>query len=282
MRFALVASLLALGTWLTPAIAAADTISYADFSSVASLNLVGNAAQAGSALRVTEAAPDHAGSAWHDTKHDVAGGFETTFEFQITNPGQLNVGEAGGDGFAFVIQNASATAFTSKGDTGFYMGYEIENSLAVEFDTFDNFFWTTAPALEPNNNHVGVQSRGTAENTASFSAATADAYLGSATVAPNLSDGAVHTGKVVYAPGTLSVFVDDLDNAVLTVSVDLDALLALDGGSAYVGFTAGGDTAYENHDILSWSFASTIPEPTTFALLSLGLVGLGIGARRRV
>lgn len=262
--------------------AKADTITYADFSSITGLNLVGNTAQVGDVLRLTEAEADHNGAAWHADKVNVQSGFETVFTFRITDPGQDNVGELGGDGFAFVIQNTSGTALSSKGDAGFYMGYEIANSLAVEFDMFDNYWWPTAPSTEPNANHVGVQSRGTAENTPSHTNDRLDAYLGSQVVTPNMSDGVVHTGKVTYDPGTLSIFVDDLGNAVLEVSVDLETLLDLDAGTAYVGFTAGGDTAYENHDLLSWSFSSTsaLAEPTTLALLGLGLVGIGLGACR--
>lgn len=263
--------------------ARAGVISYADFSSTAGLTLVGNTAQAGDVLRLTEAAPYHNGAAWHDDKHDVQGGFETTFTFRITAPGQDNVGELGGDGFAFVIQNTSGSALSSVGDAGFYMGYEIANSLAVEFDTFYNSWWPTAPSAEPNGNHVGVQSRGTAENTASYSVDRMDAHLGSQTVAANMSDGAVHTAKVTYGGGTLRVFVDDMVDSVLDVPVDLGTLLDLDGGAAYVGFVAGGDTAYENHDLLSWSFSSTssVPEPTTLALLGFGLAGLAWTRRRK-
>ena len=67
-------------------------------------------------------------------------------------------GQPGGDGFAFVIQNTSSTAL---GLTNSYMGYEISNSLAAEFDTWRN---SNFLGLEPSNNHVGVQSAGTGVN----------------------------------------------------------------------------------------------------------------------
>ena len=259
-------------------------ITYPDFSSTTGLSLlslVGDAAQAGSALRVSTIPPGSTGAAWYTTKQNVASGFETIFEFQITDQHQSSFGEVGGDGFAFVIQNAGTSAL---GFTNYYMGYEIENSLAVEFDTFYNSWWLTAPATEPSKNHVGVQSRGTVENTASHDSSTADAFLGVANVTPNMSDGALHTAKITYYPGSLKIFVDDLNNPYLDVSVDLDTLLDLDSGKAYVGFTAGGATATENHDITQWTFASNeaVPEPSTFTIMGLGILGYaGYRCRRK-
>jgi hypothetical protein len=52
----------------------------------------------------------------------------------------------------------------------------------------------------------------------------------------------------------MRVFLDDLTNPVLTISLDLSSLLRLDNGSAWVGFTAGTGAAWENHDIVSWQF----------------------------
>lgn len=69
-----------------------------------------------------------------------------------------------------------------------------------------------------------------------------------------MSGGNLHTARIAYTPGTLSVFIDDLEQPVLTVRVDLDTLLELDNGKAWVGITAGTGGSYENHDILSWSF----------------------------
>ena len=86
-----------------------------------------------------------------------------------------------------------------------------------------------------------------------------------------MSDGQVHTASIRYRPGTLSIFVDDLGTAALTVTVDLGTLLNLDSGTAFVGFTGGGAAAFENHDLLNWSFVS-VPEPSSLALLAVAAV----------
>jgi hypothetical protein len=149
--------------------------------------------------------------------------------------------------------------YSSEGQPG------IANSLAVHFDTYPN-------PPDPNGNYVSVQTRGVLPNdsslTYSLGYATLDPYL-------YLKDGYVHTARIQYSPGTLSVFVDDL--VTLTVSLDLGGTLDLDNGRAWVGFTAGTGEAYENHDILSWSFT---PEPATLSLLALG--GLALMRRRRL
>ena len=70
------------------------------------------------------------------------------------------------------------------------------------------------------------------------------------------SDQQIHTAKVAYVPGALRIFLDDLENPSLSVPLNLAAVMSLDEGRAWVGFTSstGGDC--QNHDLLSWSFAS--------------------------
>lgn len=91
--------------------------------------------------------------------------------------------------------------------------------------------------------------------------------IGSTTSIPNLSDGSVHVVKIEYLPGTLRVFLDDLGAPVLTVPLDLDAVLSSTDGTAWVGFTsATGLGAWENHDILSFTFGPSASAQSTVPL----------------
>src|SRR5207244_1968892 len=78
----------------------AATFAYDGFRSPANLVLQANAALLSDRLRVTPAAKAKRGGVWLGDKQPVGVGFETTFQFQITDPCTY-----GGNGFAFVVQN---------------------------------------------------------------------------------------------------------------------------------------------------------------------------------
>ncbi|HEU4401121.1 MAG TPA: PxKF domain-containing protein [Candidatus Polarisedimenticolia bacterium] len=225
-------------------------------------------------LRLTPAVGHQRGSAWFNTKQPVAGGFTTSFQFQ-TSEGSLPPA----DGIAFVIQNNSLSALGRDGGSIGYAdgggdcdgepcdtGGGIKNSLAVEFDTFDNGGATG----DPNANHIAVQSCGigkegpranspghTTENTFGFP----NCLIGDiGNPETTMSDGSVHTVVIDYTPPTCGecpgALVVNLDGAVVsTVSVTIPDLLDLtDGSKAWVGLTSATGDAFENHDILSWTF----------------------------
>jgi hypothetical protein len=217
---------------------------FADFSSTTGLTLVGNPTVNGTNLRMTAALEGQLGAAWYVDKQSIAGGFTTEFRFRITEPGGVPdfFNGLGADGLAFVIQNADGGII---GNPGSGMGYEtIPNSLAVEFDTWGHPFFG-----DPNGNHVSVQSLGTAPNSY-----TPNASLGLNQNIPELTSGNTFLARIVYAPGTITVFLDGVQ--VLNVAVDLSTLLNLDQGRAWVGFTASTGGAWENHDLASWTFTS--------------------------
>jgi hypothetical protein len=182
----------------------------------------------GDGLRLHPAEYSESGAAWFVAKQQVEDGFSMSFDMRITQV----TPSRGGDGLAFVFQNANDIAL---GVNASGMGYEgIANSLAVEFDTYQNsaaeFEGTVA---DPNANHVSVQSRG------GWWHNNADPVysLGAATDIPYLADGAWHRVQIDYTPGTLTVWLDGAE--ALTVAVDLADYVILDtDGSAYVGFTA--------------------------------------------
>jgi len=94
-------------------------------------------------------------------------------------------------------------------------------------------------------------------------------------------DGSYHTARIDYTPaldfnpdtqpnwsssayastfvkadglGTLRVFLDDMDTAVINMPISLKYALKLQTGKAYVGFTASTGDMWQNHDIVEWEF----------------------------
>jgi hypothetical protein len=267
--------------------ARADII-YADFSSGAGLALNGNVSgvpatgpSTGNVLRLTTGV-NQSGTAWFTTKQEVQSGFETTFQFRITPLSGFNT-EPSADGFTFMIQNTGTNVFGGAGDGIGYGG--IANSVAVEFDTFCNGPATVLACYnqgnginDPNGNHIEVHTNGTGINTQQ------SIYrIGTATTAiPVLDNGTIYTARILYVPGTLSIFLDNVPT--LTVPLDLATTLALDNGTAFLGFTAGTGSASARHDILNWNSTSavsiaTVPEPSTIVL---SLSGLAIMAWMRL
>jgi hypothetical protein len=221
------------------------------YDSGAQIVLNGSAVQMDRFLRLTPSLRIQSGSAWLANRQDVQNGFSTMFQFQMSARGDVfkdeETKDTGGDGFAFVIQNEGPKAM---GNPGGGMGYAgIANSLAVEFDTWDNNESGHFLLRDPDDNHVSVQTRGTAKNS-EFKGCS----LGLTPNLPELSDGEIHTVKIEYVPGTIVVYVDDMELPVLAVKADLSSLLALEDGKAWVGFTAATWDSYENHDILNWAF----------------------------
>jgi hypothetical protein len=99
-------------------------------------------------------------SAYFKVPQPVTQGFTTYFSFQMHQPTQCC---SPGDGFAFILQDATATdptqgasgaGLTAVGSAMGGMGYSgINNSLAVEFDILDN-------GWDPNTNHIAIQTCG--------------------------------------------------------------------------------------------------------------------------
>ena len=215
----------------------AGFVSFPDFTDVASLTLVDSATQSTNRIRLTPYANWTRGATWLQAKQLVEGGFDTSFRFQITS--------ADADGLAFVVQNAGSAVIGGRGYAIGYGTYEAEtgiaNSIAVEFDIWSN-------STQDPTNHISVQTRGQQPNSWA-----PEASLGMTTAIPNLLDGQIHTARIRYVPGHLSVFIDDLGNPRLTVTVNLAQLLNLDNGRAWVGFTGSTGGRSTIHEILSWT-----------------------------
>jgi outer membrane protein OmpA-like peptidoglycan-associated protein len=228
-----------LGVVILTATASAQ-FNHRSFTSIRDVQLNGNAHEAEGRIRLVSAAENSVGSAWFTNKQRVVDGFETTFSFQITSPGSNEGFPAGADGLAFVLQNSSIY----EGGAGGGIGYHgIMNSLAVEFDTYDN---NPDGNPEPNDNHISIHTQGRGENSADQSAS-----LGATTNIPNLKIGKVHTEMIRYNPGRLEVFLDDMARPVLAIGLRIDTLLGLDDGRCWIGFTAATGQSWANFDIIS-------------------------------
>ena len=217
------------------------------------ISLAGDAIISNNLLRLTPAKSDRSGAAWFREKQQVASGFETTFQFRLTKQGGLG---HGADGFAFVLQNAGSDALGGRGSAG---GFAISDtryrkreraipwSVAVFFDTFKN----GGRSHDPSDNYLGIFTAGRPSDLKW--PAPRLAFVPS--LAVHLRDQKVHTARIRFRPPYLSVYLDDLTAPVLTSIVDLSIVMD-SAGSAWVGFTASTGGGYQNHEILSWSFAA--------------------------
>ena len=272
--------------------ASAVIIDVTDFGAASGLNLVSDASVQGSALRLSSSNYSRVGAAWFSNLVNVADGFTVTFRFQITDRHQLLDNgtilsgadvASGGDGIAFVVQNSSVNALGLPNSGIGYYG--IPNSLAVEFDTWKN---QKSTYCEPDNNHIAVQSLGTAANRPEHCASTdpSDPYdnptLGIYSPSADFASGSIYQARIDYIPGSLKVFFVDMSNPVMDVNVDLRTLLALqDGNGAFIGFTSSTGGAWENHDLVNFSF-SNVPEPNMVGLLGMALGLVAVKRARRV
>ncbi len=211
------------------------------------LHLTGSATLTDKALRLTPAERQRAGAAWFEGKQQVSGGFESSFQFRLTEQGGLG---PGADGFAFVLQNSGLDALGSPGSAGgFALGDEkrygkapgIPQSIAIFFDTFRN-----GEIGDPSDNFVSICTAGRPRQMKWPPPRLA--YTRKLPV--KLKDGKAHEARIVYRPPILTVSLDG--KQVLTSTVDLSTVVDA-AGAAYAGFTASTGNGFENHDILAWS-----------------------------
>jgi hypothetical protein len=229
---------------------APGAIRFEDFASTQTLSLIGNAAVSGKILRLTPARRNQAGAVWFRDKQPVRSGFETTFQFQLTQQDWLFHGT---DGFAFVLQNSGPSALGGRGMAGGFGVSDPTNPphpgipwcIAVFFDTLRN-----PQEGDPSSNYIAIRANGSPTGMRWPAARLA--------FTPNLSirlkDRKVHTARILFQPPVLSVFLDGSLAPVLKTAVDLSIVMDRQG-SAWVGFTAATGWGWQNHDILNWSFA---------------------------
>ncbi|HEX3660185.1 MAG TPA: choice-of-anchor D domain-containing protein [Acidobacteriaceae bacterium] len=246
------------------------------------------------ATEMTQAYGQHS-SMWFAVPQKVADGFTAYFAFKLT-PDPTSGTTA--DGLAFVLQNATGpgddtagvctstgNGLTAVGDGGGCMGYGgIPNSLALEFDTYQNGY-------DPDNNHMALQNCGAGLPNSPDIAACNVSLNGVGAYAANpltsastptgqtpvtLADGNIHQIVIVYSgpleatPNLLQIYLDPAfvpgthtpvsgSIPVFSGTYDLtQALNLLNSGSAndsaYIGFTSGTGSYWENNELMAWTF----------------------------
>lgn len=233
-----------------------EQFSYADFASTTGANLVGDAAVVSSKLRLTPASAGKVGALWRTVRASVGPGFSTEFTFQILGGGGVSNGThephgPGGDGFTFCIQDVSNTEIHSGGADLGYGG--IINAVVFEFDTYDDFTFA-----DIGDNELAIHASTSGVSHRYDLSGIAHVNISGT---PNMKDGSVHTGKIVYDryAEEFRVYIDNI--LELSYSGNLNTLVDLpDDGNLFVGFTGSTGSAYESHDILSWSFSSFLAE----------------------
>jgi CSLREA domain-containing protein len=287
--------------------------------------LTDNPPQSGS-FYATQMTPDTVGqdaSLWFSVPQNVANGFTSWFALKFT-PDTSDAHSTTADGIAFVIQNSPAAANavidpgsgcssigsgpSVVGGGGGCMGYSgINNSLALEFDTYQN-------SWDPNNNHIALQDCGaglpnSADHdtfsisedgpTRNCSVTLTDSNnnpvstlitqpLTSANDSENqlavtLADGNVHQVVVTYSgpletpANQLQVFLDpayvsgthtpvagSIPVFAGTFDITTALNLATPAGSttpsnAWVGFTSATGAAFEQNELMAWTFTPHTP-----------------------
>lgn len=247
------------------------------------------------ATQMTPPQADQGSSLWFSVPQKISNGFTTYFAFKFTQyPGSY----ATADGLAFVIQNSSGggtvpyctstgAGLSIVGGEGGCIGYGgIDNSLAIEFDTYRNP-WDSDDYGNGgyDDNHIAVQNCGSGlpnspDHTGSclvnlnVSGESIPALIDPPGV--TLADGNVHQIVVQYSgpneatPYLLQIFIDPVFVAgthtpvagsvpVISGIYNIGANLNLINSgtandSAYVGFTSATGNAVEQHEILAWTY----------------------------
>jgi subtilisin-like proprotein convertase family protein len=219
------------------------TFSYPDFPSVTGLNLLGSASVNRNALRLSPAVGYASGDAWYSQKVRCSGGFSTAFSFQLTRQGSVSAPPPppNPEGFSFVIQNAGPNLQSTA-----YWNDTVTNAITVSLIVASP--GSTWPGA--GNDAVGVGFPG---------AVGWQAAQGLRTIPIALSDGNVHLAQIECDGRALTVIVD---NHPVITGLPIPLAHAMDAsGYSWVGFNASTSGAFENHDILSWTFNANAPNP---------------------
>ncbi len=217
-----------------------------------SIIFVGNARKVKNYIKLTDAKTWDGGSIWLKNRFSVYNDFQTTFKFSIhygDNNNEKEYSIPGADGIALVFQNQNYPMLGVVGGSIGYVG--IVNSLAIEFDLFENKY-------DPNGNHVAVQSMGSKANSADHSIESACLGINSDMIL--IQQDSIYHVKIEHSNTmhNLKIWIDkngEWQNPVLTIdNFDLGDYLNLeDDEFVYIGFTAATGNCFQEHRIYDWT-----------------------------
>jgi hypothetical protein len=206
-----------------------------------------------SVLNLTTATSSVAASAFYNTRVNIQQ-FTASFTFTYFNSNWP------GDGFTFTVQNDQYGP-TALGYAGGDLGYTgIYRSAGLGFNLYPGYMRGT---FSLQDGYVPINSYN------QFS----PAYF---------TSGIPYTVTLTYANSLMLATItgSDLTNPYQS-SYTFDLPYLLGDSLAYVGFTGATGAAVMDLTITDFTFATPVPEPTTWALMGSGLGFLGWAHRRR-
>ena len=240
---------------------------YDNFSSRDNWSLNGNATIVPMGFGVLTNYYFQAGSMWYKQAFDLSRYSTLKADFDI-NLGFNGYGEFGADGVTFAIIDTK-NGLNALGDIGGGLGYKgILNSLAVEFDTYQNVGSSGLP-LDPSGDHIGIDKDGSV-----ISLVTADVPVIDGI--PLLEDNRFHHVTILLdlTTGKITVL---LDGVTYIKDYKINNFVPF---KAYIGFTGGTGYYYNYQKVDNLKLTLTpiaVPIPGSALLLAGGLIGfLGI------
>lgn len=202
------------------------------------------------------------GAFWTKEKVNIKD-FDVFFKIKLSkgkNNQIIDGSPEGADGFAFVINNFSNNVI---GEPAGGIGYSgIPNSLAIEFDCFNNNF-EIDNINDPNGSHIAINSNGEFPNSSNHNNNATLAINDS--IFPLKSVDNIYYVRIKYNDKSLKVYFDTLGNLkepVLTLNnFDIYKYISnlddsINDYKAYIGITSSTGNAIQKCEILSFTYNS--------------------------